>query len=224
MTGYGQFCAVARALEVLGQRWTLLVVRELLMGANTFSAIQRGLPRIPRATLSSRLAGLSAAGIVDTTGGGYQLSETGLALSEVIGDLARWATIADAAKLRPEHLDTAALTWDIQRRINHDALPDRVVVIELDFTDRPAVDRRYWLHLSPTRTDLCRQDTGAPIDITLTAPTQAVTRWWLGELTWSQLAAHRDVTITGDRVLRRNMDRWFQHYLFASDTLQTAAR
>jgi DNA-binding HxlR family transcriptional regulator len=215
--GYGQFCAVARALEILGERWTLLIVRELLMGACGFNDICRGLPRLPRATLSSRLNTLTAAGIVRAADDGYRLTEAGLALEPVVRELARWATSTDAAALSDEHLDTAALTWDISRRVDIGALPDRTVVLALDFSDRPAADRRFWLHLSRARVDLCRQDTGAPVDLWLTSPASPVTRWWLGEMSWPDLLRQPGVTVTGERALQRQMHRWFQRYVFAGE-------
>ncbi|GAA3685812.1 HxlR family transcriptional regulator [Lentzea atacamensis] len=216
MTGYGQFCAVARALDVLGERWTLLVVRELLLGASTFTEIRRGLPRIPRATLSARLRALRAAGIVDDD---YRLTRAGVALAPVVQELARWAVAAQSAALTEDDLDTAALTWDIQRRINVEALPERTVVVSIDFTDR---DEKYWLHLSRTDVNLCQQDTGAPVDIWLAAPTMAVTRWWLGELSWAQLLRHPDVHMYGDLALQRQMHRWFSRYVFSPEALGTS--
>jgi DNA-binding HxlR family transcriptional regulator len=213
MTGYGQFCVVGRALDVLGERWTLLIVRELLMGPATFTDICRGLPRIPRATLSARLRGLRAAGLVE---GQYQLTPDGLALQPVILELASWATTRVA--LTEDDLDTAALTWDMQRRVDIEALPERTVVLAIEFTDRTA-DRHFWLHLSRTSVNLCREDTGAPVDAWLTAPTGITTRWWLGEVEWSQVIAHPEVTVRGDSVLRRQMHRWFLRYAFSPDAL-----
>lgn len=180
MGTYGQFCAVARGLEVIGERWTLLIVRELLCGSSTFTEIQRGLPRIPRATLAARLRSLTAAGLVTADGAGYQLTEAGAALAPVVTSVAHWATTTVAAELRPEHLDAAALTWDIQRRVDRAALPDRTVVVELEFPDRPVRDRMYWMHLARTRVDLCRDDTGAPVDLWLSGPSHAITRWLAG--------------------------------------------
>ena len=219
MTGYGQFCAVARALEVLGERWTLLVVRELLLGAASFTDIRRGLPRIPPATLSARLRTLRAAGIVDD---GYRLTETGTALAPVIRELARWAVDTDAAALTGDHLDTAALTWDIQRRVNTAALPDRTVVLAINFTDRTPPDDKFWLHLSRTNVNLCREDTGAPVDIWLTTPTDAATRWWLGEQSWPQLLRHPGVEVHGARDLRREIRHWFHRYVFTPDVLSAS--
>ncbi|GAB3387084.1 winged helix-turn-helix transcriptional regulator [Amycolatopsis echigonensis] len=216
MTGYGQFCAVARALDVLGERWALLIVRELLLGASTFTEIRRGLPRIPRATLSARLRALRAAGVVDDS---YGLTDAGVALAPVVRELARWAVATESAALTEDDLDTAALTWDIQRRINVEALPEQTVVVAIDFTDR---DEKYWLHLSRTGVNLCGQDTGAAVDIWLAAPAMAVTRWWLGERSWAELLRHPDVHIDGDLPLQRQMHRWFTRYVFTPEALETS--
>lgn len=219
MSGYGQFCAVARALEVLGERWTLLIVRELLLGASTFTDIRRGLPRIPRATLSARLRTLRAAGILDED---CRLTEAGMALAPVVQELARWAVAAESAALSEDDLDTAALTWDMQRRTDTSALPERTVVLAIEFTDRTAADSRYWLHLSRTSVNLCRQDTATPVDIWLTTPTLAATRWWLGELSWASFLRHPQVRVHGDRALQREMGHWFKRYLFTPDALSAA--
>lgn len=219
MTGYGQFCAVARALDLLGERWTLLIVRELMLGATTFTEIRRGLPRIPRATLASRLRGLEKRHIIGTTAGGaYHLTEAGTMLAPVLHELARWATVDDRAALTADDLDTAALTWDMRRRINTNLLPARTVVVALDFTDRDPADRYFWLHLSRTEVNLCRDDTGTPVDLWLTAPTEPVTRWWLGQITWTQLQLRPGVAMHGDQALIRQMQHWFQRYLFTPDT------
>ena len=219
MDRYGQFCAVARALEVLGERWTLLVVRELMMGTTTFSDIRRGLPRIPRATLSSRLRRLRAAGVVVLDEDGYRLSESGAALAPIMRELARWATVTDAAGLTEGDLDTTALTWDMQRRVDTAALPARTVVLAIEFTDRPPGDRYFWLHLDRTGVNLCRDDTGAPVDVWLTGQTETVTRWWLGQLSWPELLRVDGVTVHGGAGLRRQIDRWFLRYAFTPDAL-----
>ncbi|MGW4352297.1 winged helix-turn-helix transcriptional regulator [Nocardia sp. NPDC004582] len=219
MSGYGQFCAVARGLEVLGERWTLLVVRELLMGASSFGDIRRGLPRIPKATLSARLRALRAAGIIDAD---YRLTETGAALAPVIRELACWAVTTDAVALSEHDLDTAALTWDMRRRIDIEALPAQPVVLAVEFSDRPPADRRFWLHLSRREVNLCRDDTGAPVDLWLTAPTETLTRWWLGEIPWPEVLGHSEVRLHGDLALQRRLPSWFQRYVFTPDALAVA--
>ncbi|WP_117213080.1 winged helix-turn-helix transcriptional regulator [Allorhizocola rhizosphaerae] len=218
--GYGQFCAVARALDVLGERWTLLIARELLLGARTFTDIRRGLPRIPRATLAARLRGLCSAGVIEATDGEYRLSEAGAALAPVMRELARWATDTGSAALSDSDLDTAALTWDMQRRVNTAALPERTVVLAIEFADRTPMDRHFWLHLARTGVNLCREDTGAPVDIWLTTPTEPATRWWLGELSWAQLVRRPGVHVHGNRALMRQIPGWFLRYVFTPQALR----
>ncbi|WP_406047090.1 winged helix-turn-helix transcriptional regulator [Kribbella sp. NBC_00889] len=204
---------------MVGERWTLLIVREMLSGPVTFGDIRRGIPRIPPATLTSRLRSLRTAGIVNLSDRLYQLTESGLALAPVVRELARWAMTTESAALSDDDLDTVALTWDMQRRVDVDALPDRTVVLALEFTDRSPRDRYFWLHLSKTNVNLCREDTGAPVSLWLTAPTAEITRWWLGELTWSQLRQRGGVTVHGDRAVQRQVQHWFLRYAFNRSAL-----
>ncbi len=134
-------------------------------------------------------------------------------------ELARWAVTTDNATLTENDLDTGALTWDMQRRIEPSALPERTVVLAIEFTDRPATKNRYWLHMSRTSVNLCRQDTGAPVDLWLATPALPVTRWWLGELSWAEYLRQPDVRVHGDRALQRQMHHWFKRYLFTPDAL-----
>lgn len=156
-------------------------------------------------------------------GEGYQLTEAGTALAPVVQELARWAVVTDSATLTEDDLDTAALTWDMQRRIEPSALPERTVVLAIEFTDRRAAESRYWLHMSPTSVNLCQQDTGRPVDLWLSTPTWPVTRWWVGELSWGQFLRQPEVRVHGDRDLQRQMHHWFKRYLFTPDALSVVA-
>jgi DNA-binding HxlR family transcriptional regulator len=109
---YGQFCGFARAVEIVGERWAMLVIRDLLVGPKRFGELQRGLPKIPTNILTSRLKELEAAGIVQRRassqpGGGvlYELTERGLQLEEPVLALGRWgAKLLDAP--RPDEVIT----------------------------------------------------------------------------------------------------------------------
>jgi DNA-binding HxlR family transcriptional regulator len=212
--GYGQFCAVARALEVLGQRWTLLVVRELLCGATRFTEIRRGIPLIPRSTLIGRLTELERAGVVARTTEGYALTDAGRALSPVLGGLAGWAHAWDRRGLTDSHLDPETLLWDIRRRLRPEALPAQRTVVGFVFTDRPAADSRLWLHLGGGEPALCRSGAGFDADLEVHGDTRPITRWWLGELRWPDLLAAGAVRVTGPRDLQRAFPRWFAGYAF----------
>lgn len=94
---YGQHCGLARALEIVGERWALLIVRDLLVGPKRFTDLRRGLPRIPTNILSTRLKELERAGVVQRRvlprpAGSvvYELTEYGDELEEVVLGLGRW--------------------------------------------------------------------------------------------------------------------------------------
>ena len=134
-------CPVSRATEILGDRWTLLIVREMMLGSHRFNGIERGLPGISRSLLASRLRNLVDAGIVERLPGArsklpeYSLSETGRDLKKVIEALGAWGVRCAFGEPRPEELDAALLVWKIHQRINRDLLPQKRTVVEFDFTD-----------------------------------------------------------------------------------------
>ncbi|MEV6599877.1 helix-turn-helix domain-containing protein [Actinoplanes sp. NPDC051346] len=211
---YGQFCAVARALEVLGERWTLLVVRELLLGAGRFSELQRGLPRISRTMLTQRLRELERAGLVlraaGASGPTYTLTPAGRALEPVLRDLGGWAYEWDRRGLRPEHLDPEPLVWDLRRRLCPERLPTALTVVRLTF--RARAEGPYYLHVRRPDVTLCTDSAGHPVDLRVDADLEELTRFWLGERSWGQLLRAETVRLTGPATLRRAFPTWFSGY------------
>jgi DNA-binding HxlR family transcriptional regulator/putative sterol carrier protein len=139
---YGQYCGLARALELVGERWALLVVRDLLLGPKRFTDLRQGLPRIPTNVLSERLKGLEEAGIVrrrvlarPARSVVYELTDYGADLEDVVLRLGRWG----ARSLGPPGAD--------------DVLTPDALVLALRATFRPAAARKlrasYELHLGP---------------------------------------------------------------------------
>src|SRR4029077_16392855 len=120
MKSYGQFCSMARALDLLGERWSLLIVRELLCGSRRFGEVQRGIPRISRTMLAARLRELADAGVIERRAGDggpeYRLTPAGLELAAVVRELGTWGQRWLPRELRPAELDVRALVWDIHRR------------------------------------------------------------------------------------------------------------
>ncbi|HEV7627425.1 MAG TPA: helix-turn-helix domain-containing protein [Streptomyces sp.] len=212
MAGYGQFCAIARSLEVLGERWTLLIVRELLMGERRFNDIRRGIPRISRTMLSARLKGLEKADVVVRTGGGeYALTEAGAQLAPVLRELGGWATAWDRRGLLEEHLDPDALVWDIRRRIVPENLPEGPTLVELRFRGRESTP--YYLLVRRPQVQLCTDDGGFEVALRIEADLDALTRYWLGEQTWNHLLRTGAAQLTGPSRLRRAFPTWFSGYL-----------
>ncbi|MGY6655047.1 winged helix-turn-helix transcriptional regulator [Amycolatopsis sp. TRM77291] len=94
---YGQFCGVARALELIGERWSLLVIRDLVLGPKRFDELQQGLPKIPMSILSTRLNELERHGVVQRrvlsqldAGVVYELTEYGNDLDQIVLQLGLW--------------------------------------------------------------------------------------------------------------------------------------
>lgn len=217
---YGQFCASARALEVVGERWTLLIVRELLSGSTAYNEIRRGLPKIPRDTLSKRLRLLETAGVVTRRLNGatpvYQLTDAGVALQPVIVALADWGMEWDRRGLLPEHLEPDALLWDIHRRVAVDRTPPGRITTQFVLEDRSASDRTIYLVLNDGDAELCRTDGGYPVDLVISAETETVAQWWLGEASWTSALKSRLITIQGPPELRRSFPTWFLGYALNS--------
>jgi DNA-binding HxlR family transcriptional regulator len=214
MAGTGQFCSIARALELLGGRWTLLIVRELWCGSYRFNEIRRGIPRISRTVLSERLQALIEAGAVarsnGSTGPEYALTSAGMELLGVIEELGRWGQRWLPRRAHDEDLDLEPLLIDMRRRVNFDALPREPLVVRLE----PDGHRPSYFLLRGTEASLCNHNPGYPEPLSLSGPLAALTSWWRGDLDFRQ-AQRCGLRIEGTRALVRGFPGWFDRYLFA---------
>jgi DNA-binding HxlR family transcriptional regulator len=227
MKSYGQFCSVARALDLLGERWTILIVRELLMGSARFNELRRGIPRVSRTMLSARLRELVDSGViarVDTSAGpSYALTESGRELGGAVRELGIWGQRWLPRTLPRDELDAGALLWDIQRRVRKERLPATPVVARIDIPDVRGVQRMRFLLLRRDEVSLCVENPGFPVELTVRASLPTLTAWWRGDLS---LAAARaaGLSIQGRREWVRAFPHWFERYLFAEVAPARAAR
>lgn len=224
MAGYGQFCPVAKACEVLAERWTPLVLRELLCGSTRFSELQRGVPLMSRTLLARRLRDLESAGVVRSApkavgrGREYHLTRAGEELRPVIEGLGVWGQRWAMDHLQPGDLDPALLGWDVHRRIVTERLPPQRVVVRFDFR---AVPRRWharrtlWLVLQRSGVDVCLKDPGFEVDVVVDADLPAFTRVWMGEVPMGDALRSGAVTLDGPRALVRALPSWLGLSLFA---------
>ena len=146
----GQFCSISRSLDVFGERWSLLIVREVLMGSRRFGDIRRGVPRISRTMLAARLRELVDAGVLtrveDDGAPTYELTEAGRELETVIRSLGIWGQRWLPRTLSDDDLDVDALVWDLRRRVSLDTLPSSPVVVRIELSDdHRRVHRRFLL-------------------------------------------------------------------------------
>jgi DNA-binding HxlR family transcriptional regulator len=192
MKSYGQYCALARGLDVIGERWTLLVVRELLAGPRRYSELREGLPGIATNLLAERLRGLEERGVVARDAEGrYELTEWGQGLAEPVSALARWAAPLMA---EPAGDDAFRSSWL--------ALPVAVIwegtdqrrprmTIEVRAGDVPVTiesrNGQVWVQPGPARSP----------DLVLTGPPDGIVGVLTGALD-EQAASGRGVSIQGD--------------------------
>jgi len=220
MTRYGQFCPVAKASEVLAERWTPLVLRELLCGSHRFSDLCRGVPLMSRSLLAKRLKELERAGVVDRRRAPgrdtaeYYLTPAGEELRPWIEGLGVWGQRWILFDVDENDLDPSLLMWDIRRGLASDALPDRRTVVRIDFVDVRGPRRRWWLIVGDGSTDLCMTDPGFDVDLSVQATLRSLTRYWLGQLEWRALLAG-GLELSGPRWAQRAFPRWLGRSAFA---------
>ena len=218
MKRYGQFCSIARTLDLLGERWTLLVVRELLCGSRRFTELRRGIPRVSKTMLSARLRGLADSGVVlredDAEGPTYQLTPAGLELANVVRELGTWGQRWVPRELPRDELDLDFLVWDMRRRVNLDALPSAPVVARIEASDPRARAAVRYLLLRRTEVSLCATNPGFPEELHVRGPLRTLTAWWRGDLSLAD-ARSAGMVIEGRREWVRAFPRWFERYAFA---------
>ena len=180
MKSYGQFCSIARALDLLGERWTLLIVRELLCGSRRFGEVRRGIPRISRTMLTARFRELLDAGVIareaSTRGPIYRLTEAGLELAATVRELGTWGQRWLPRDLRADQLDTQVLVWDMRRRVNLEALPSTPVLIRIETSEPNKRSTVHYLLLRKSEVSLCSSNPGFPETLQLRAPLRALRR------------------------------------------------
>jgi DNA-binding HxlR family transcriptional regulator len=213
MQKYNQYCPVARATEIVADRWTPLIVRELILGSHRFNEIGRGLPGISRSLLASRLRNLEEAGVVDRLPGAqskvaeYHLSEAGRELKAVVESLGAWGARWAFGEPRPEELDAGLLVWKIHQRINCELLPDRRTVVEFDFTGPRG--RRVWLLLEPRDVSVCVTPPGFDSDLVVRSDLDLFYRLWLGQIDYDAALRCGTVIVEGLPSLAKQLPQWF---------------
>jgi DNA-binding HxlR family transcriptional regulator len=178
-SGYGQYCPIARAVEVLGERWSVLIVRDLLCGFNRFNDLARCLPGLSRTLLSKRLRQLEAAGIVDHVDDHYVLTPAGEDLKGAIFGLGEWSAKWQFGDPRESELDPELLMWWVHRRLDFSQLPDQRLVFEFRFHDER---KRFWIMREAQGPSVCLYDPGFGIDATIESDLRTMYQVWLGKV------------------------------------------
>ena len=220
MKEYGQFCPVAKASEILGERWTFLVIRELISGSQNFNQIRRGVPLMSPSLLSSRLRAMEDAKIIervkDKNGVHYNLTEAGSELQPIIMGLGLWGQRWAPSQYTDSDLpDPCLLMWDVHRRIDTTSFPSQRTVLYFEFSGCPSNVSRWWLIVLDRNVDICMKDPGHEVDLYLYADMGTMARIWMGDI--SPLAAQREkhLKVICSAPLKRTLSKWLGLSVFA---------
>ncbi len=194
---YGQFCPMATALDAIGDRWTILMIRELLGGAARFQQLQDGLPGIPKNLLADRLRRLESDGLVRRVRSHnatlYALTETGAAARRAVEELAFWGARLEpiAPPTHPRSIRAIAMALQAVLARAGDALPDSAHVVELEVDGEPI---QILLGTNPTATAGPCTDADASVRV----PRQTMSDFLLGR----PFDVERFALTSGDEVAR----------------------
>jgi DNA-binding HxlR family transcriptional regulator len=211
---YGQFCPVAKASEVIGEKWTILILRELLLGTTRFSDFQRSLSKMSPTLLSKRLKHLEESGIVinkkipGQRGSEYRLSAAGKELSSLVEILAIWGMRWARSQLSDDELDIDFLMREMQRRLQTQYLPDGETTICLVFDDIEE-HSTWWLLVEDDSVDVCTENPGKDVDIYVKSDVRTIISIWEGDISIRSAVSAKTVKLIGSRHLIRSISDWF---------------
>ena len=228
VVGYGQFCPVAMAAEVLCTRWTVLVLREMYAGSTRFNELRRGVPLMSPTLLSKRLKELENFGVIErvkTAEPGvfeYRLTAAGHELQSIVMGLGVWGQRWVETQSSLKNLDPSLLMWDMRRNLNPTPMPHRRCVIQFLY---PALanKQRYWLVIDRGAVDLCLIDPGFEVDLYVVADLRAMTAIWMGLTTVRAEVQAGHLKLTGEADLKRSMQTWLGLSPFAKEKKRIAA-
>jgi DNA-binding HxlR family transcriptional regulator len=218
MRSYSQYCPVAKASEILGDRWTLLIVREMLGGASGFNELQRGLPGISRSVLADRMRALERAKIIERRTGPqgrtleYRLTSGGRDLQPVVQAIGEWGATWSFTDPRPDELNPDLLIVWMARHVDCQRLPPNRTVVQFDFRDP---DGRFWMVLEPAEVSVCLQHPGFDVDLVVDVDTATLYRVYLGRTALSSAIRAGQLTMRGPRALQTGFGQWFTWSAFA---------
>lgn len=223
MKGYGQFCPIAKASEVLGERWTNLVIRELGAGSETFNDLRRGMPLISPSLLSSRLKSLERAGVIERRQDGgavsYSLTTSGEEVFTIILKLGEWGHRWVRSEMSKDDLDPSLLMWDIHRNLDTGFFEksfgtDRCVLL-FEFTDFRTRYHRWWLVIKGVEVDVCLKDPGFDVDLTVVTDARTLAHYWMGDISMNKAIRDKSIRLSGSPELKKEIANWLGRNYYA---------
>lgn len=217
---FGQFCPIAKSMEIIGEKWTILILRELLMGSTRFNELQRGLSMISPAVLTKRLNMLCDYELVlkkKLPGQkGYEYSPTPASkeLLPIFVDLGNWGMRWTRQYLSSNDFDVNFLMVYLQRSIQTDNLPGKETIIKFQFTD---LDKQpnWWIVVNGENIDICTIDPCREVDVYFTCTVKCLSDIWMGESTYKKELKDGNLKLVGSPILVNDVTKWMSNCMFA---------
>jgi len=227
---YQQFCLLAKTSEVLGGRWTILLLSELLAGSTRFNDLRRAVPRMSPALLSKRLKELEESGILEKVPLAkdpgvmeYRPTPSGLELKPILEAMAVWGHRWEGVEPQLGKLDAGLLMWNMRRKVMVDKLPQRRVVIQFMFPEQHEGENNYWFLIDPeTGADLCCIDPGFDVDLYVRTDLRTMTAVYMGMESYAAAVEDGKLLLIGDSGLEKDMLSWLRLSRFACVEKQVA--
>ena len=215
---YADYCPIAMGVDVLGDRWTPLVIRELMVGATGFNEIHRGVPRMSRTLLAQRLRELERRGLVRREAaarghaGRYELTPAGESMTPIVWAIGQWAAEWVFGDPTTEDCDGLSLLWRMHQHAAPARLPVQRTVVHVVLTGPGAAEG--WLDVERRGMTVCKDDPGRDVDLAVEADTAAMQRWLLGLVPFRELVVSGQVRLLGPSRLTRAFSTWFDTTFF----------
>jgi DNA-binding HxlR family transcriptional regulator len=220
MKTYGQYCPIAQAAEILNQRWTLLILRDVLYGARRFNEIRKFVPLMSPTLLSRRLREMEATGLIhrlksETTGViEYHPTAAAAELAPLIELLGAWGQRWVRNRLKEDELDASTLMARIRDMIDTSWFPAGRTVVAIVFADDPPPQKeawrldQWWLVVEGGKVELCLKDPGYEIDVFVTTDLRTLTRYFMGDFSFRDAARSGAIEVIGPKPLADGFERW----------------
>ena len=220
MNTSGSLCPAVKAADIVGDKWVLLILRELFLGSTRYADFQRGIPRISPTILSKRLKQLESNGLLikkavpGQKSTEYRLTKSGRELAPVIDQLSRWGLRWARRQIAEEDIDVAGFMWDFHRTLKSDELPDGETVFCVSFSDLTE-QNKWWLIAAGDTVDLCTDDPGRDVDIFISGSLEILVEIWMGDIDVKSAIKSGSLFLTGGDHLRRSAPHWFPQSMYA---------
>jgi len=209
----GSLCPSMASADLLGDKWTLLILRELFLGTTRFSRFQRALPRMSPSILSKRLKMLEAADIIIRRSAPigqvteYKLTRSGRELGPIVESMAVWGLRWRSRSIVAQDCDVGGFMWDFHRTLRTQSLPDGETVILVQITDRTELDT-WWMIANGDVVDLCTKDPGHEVDVYITASLEHLIALWMGDVGVQAATDAKTIFLDGPRHLVNSAQDW----------------